>query len=278
MRRHTARSTSRNSWTCRCSWCMSRPSEAIAEIRRAQDRGQRIYGETCPQYLFLTAADLELRRRWRAPSSAVAPRRSDDRPPRRPSGSGLAQRHLPGVLLRSRAVSVTTHRASSHHGTECVLQADSERRARARAAPAAAVLGRGLQGGRIDHQPVRRARLRPTPRSMYGLVPAQGHHRCRCGRRPRDLGSRDARSTVGYCDVARSTSATRLTQGRRITGWPDHGAQPRPRGGRRWHSCTSNAGSGAFLPCDKPERGTCRSVESQSRRWIRTQNFGARIT
>jgi dihydropyrimidinase len=32
--------------------------EAIAEIRRAQGRGLRIYGETCPQYLFLTEEDL----------------------------------------------------------------------------------------------------------------------------------------------------------------------------------------------------------------------------
>ncbi|HJM49170.1 MAG TPA: dihydropyrimidinase [Alphaproteobacteria bacterium] len=34
-------------------------AEAAAEIRRAQDRGLKIYGETCPQYLFLTAADLD---------------------------------------------------------------------------------------------------------------------------------------------------------------------------------------------------------------------------
>jgi dihydropyrimidinase len=33
--------------------------EATAEIRRAQDSGLRIYGETCPQYLFLTAEDLD---------------------------------------------------------------------------------------------------------------------------------------------------------------------------------------------------------------------------
>ncbi len=34
-------------------------AEAIAEIRRAQDQGLRVYGETCPQYLFLTARDLD---------------------------------------------------------------------------------------------------------------------------------------------------------------------------------------------------------------------------
>jgi dihydropyrimidinase len=33
--------------------------EAMEEIRRAQSRGMRIYGETCPQYLFLSEADLD---------------------------------------------------------------------------------------------------------------------------------------------------------------------------------------------------------------------------
>ncbi len=33
--------------------------EAMDEIRRAQGAGLSIYGETCPQYLFLTAADLD---------------------------------------------------------------------------------------------------------------------------------------------------------------------------------------------------------------------------
>jgi dihydropyrimidinase len=33
--------------------------QAMEEIRRAQQRGLKIYGETCPQYLVLTAKDLE---------------------------------------------------------------------------------------------------------------------------------------------------------------------------------------------------------------------------
>ena len=33
--------------------------EAMEEIRRAQQRGLKIYGETCPQYLVLTEKDLE---------------------------------------------------------------------------------------------------------------------------------------------------------------------------------------------------------------------------
>lgn len=34
-------------------------AEAAREIRRAQNRGLKVYGETCPQYLFLTAGDLD---------------------------------------------------------------------------------------------------------------------------------------------------------------------------------------------------------------------------
>src|SRR6185312_4261817 len=33
--------------------------EAVEQIRRARGRGLRIYAETCPQYLFLTADDLD---------------------------------------------------------------------------------------------------------------------------------------------------------------------------------------------------------------------------
>jgi dihydropyrimidinase len=34
-------------------------AEGAAVIRRARGEGQKVYGETCPQYLFLTAADLD---------------------------------------------------------------------------------------------------------------------------------------------------------------------------------------------------------------------------
>jgi dihydropyrimidinase len=33
--------------------------ESMEEIRRAQQRGQKVYGETCPQYLVLTEADMD---------------------------------------------------------------------------------------------------------------------------------------------------------------------------------------------------------------------------
>ena len=60
--------------------------EARDEIRWAQDHGLKIYGETCPQYLFLTAQDLDLPGSEGA--SSVAARRPATPPPRRRSGSG----------------------------------------------------------------------------------------------------------------------------------------------------------------------------------------------
>ncbi|HEY0920418.1 MAG TPA: dihydropyrimidinase [Devosia sp.] len=46
--------------------------DAIAAIRRAQGRGQRVYAETCPQYLFLTETDL-VRSGWEGAKCLCSP-------------------------------------------------------------------------------------------------------------------------------------------------------------------------------------------------------------
>ena len=79
-------------------------NEAIEQIRWAQSKGLRIYGETCPQYLFLTADDMD------QPGFAGAMCMCSP-PPRDKAnqGSRLARtaiRRLSGVLLRPRALSV----------------------------------------------------------------------------------------------------------------------------------------------------------------------------
>jgi dihydropyrimidinase len=65
--------------------------EAIEVIRNAQTRGLRIYGETCPQYLFLTADDL-------AKPGLEGAKFCCSPPPR----DRAQERNLPGLLLRSR--------------------------------------------------------------------------------------------------------------------------------------------------------------------------------
>src|SRR5437763_166359 len=52
--------------------------EAMEEISRAQRRGLKIYGETCPQYLVLTAKDME-GLTWRARNTAALRRRAPRR-------------------------------------------------------------------------------------------------------------------------------------------------------------------------------------------------------
>ena len=51
--------------------------DAMEQIRWAQSRGLKIYGETCPQYLVLTAEDLAAST-WKAPNTSARP------PPRDP--------------------------------------------------------------------------------------------------------------------------------------------------------------------------------------------------
>jgi dihydropyrimidinase len=62
--------------------------EAIEQIRWAQARGLNILAETCPQYLYLTAADLAGDHYDTKAQSASAARRRARRPIRKRSGAG----------------------------------------------------------------------------------------------------------------------------------------------------------------------------------------------
>ena len=77
-------------------------AEAIEVIRNAQTKGLKIYGETCPQYLFLTADDIAKPGMEGAKFCCSPPPR--DHAAQEAVWTGLAQRHLPGVLLRPRAL------------------------------------------------------------------------------------------------------------------------------------------------------------------------------
>ena len=84
--------------------------EAMEEIRRAQTKGLKVYGETCPQYLVLTAKDLEGLNMEGAKyvCSPAAPRRSQ------PGGllGGAAHGRVFGVFLRPLPISVRRPMAS----------------------------------------------------------------------------------------------------------------------------------------------------------------------
>ena len=85
--------------------------EAMEEIRRAQQRGLKIYGETCPQYLVLTEKDLEAST-WKARHMSARRRRATRRA-RRNAGRGCSStcsRCSPPTTAR---FAMTTRRASS---------------------------------------------------------------------------------------------------------------------------------------------------------------------
>ena len=105
-------------------------AEAIDVIRDAQTKGLKIYGETCPQYLFLTADDIgmDLEGHQILLLAAAA----------RPRGAGggvarLAERHVPGVLVRPRALSLRRDRQVAERRQDD-LQGHRQRRARHRTA------------------------------------------------------------------------------------------------------------------------------------------------
>ena len=114
-------------------------AEAIDVIRGAQTKGLKIYGETCPQYLFLTADDIGMDLEGTKFCCSPPPR---DAAAQEAVWRGLAERHVPGVLLRPRALSLRRDRQTPE-GRQDDLQGHRQRRPRHRIARAAAVFRRG---------------------------------------------------------------------------------------------------------------------------------------
>ena len=163
--------------------------EAAWEIRRAQSRGLKIFGETCPQYLFLTEDDLD-QPEFEGAKCICSP------PPR-----DRANQEIIWDGLRNGTFQVFS---SDHSPTRFgdperqddsrnhrLLPLDSERRAGSRdAAPSA--LFRGSRQGAYRPHDVRRPH-RDQPGQDLRPPSAQGDHRGRGGRRHRGVGRRSAR-------------------------------------------------------------------------------------
>ena len=189
-------------------------AEAIEEIRDAQTKGLKIYGETCPQYLFLTADDIGSRS-WRARNSAAARRRAT-RPRRRRCGAASRNGTFQ-VFSSDHAPYRFDETGKLPEGRQDDLQGDRQRRARHRTARAAAVFRRGRQGPDRP-QPLCRAD-RDQPRQALRPVSAQGHDRGRQRRRHRDLGPRARRSTVTAGMLHDNVGYTPY-EGCSCSGWP----------------------------------------------------------
>jgi len=219
--------------------------EAMERIRWAQDRGLRIYGETCPQYLFLTADDLD------KPGSEGAMFCCSP-PPRDAAGQEAIWRGLANGTFQV---------FSSDHAP---YRYDSTGKLHAGPNPSFKEIANGVPGielrmpllfsegvvkGRIGLN--RFVELTATNAAkLYGLYPRKGSIAVGADA---DIAIWDPEKVVQVtADTVHDDVGYTPYAGRTVTGWPvtvlNRGRVVIADG-----ALQVARGSGAFLPCEKPE-------------------------
>ena len=242
-------------------------AEAIDQIQLAQNAGLKIYGETCPQYLFLTAADLDLdgmegakfccsppprdeaaqEAVWRGLQNGTFQVFSSDHAPYRFDETGKLAGG-PNATFKQIPNGVP--------GLELRLPL---------------LYSHGVAGGRIDIN--RFVDLTSTtPAKLYGLYPRKGTIA---------VGA-DADIAIWDTEVERTVTWDGLHddvgytpyEGHRLKGWPET-VLSRGRLVVQDGELKVERGSGEFLPCDKPQaaRPLGRSVPEMNKQ----TNFGAAL-
>src|SRR5215467_348335 len=215
-------------------------AEAIDVIRNAQTRGLRIYGETCPQYLFLTADDIGMD--LEGTKFCCSP------PPRDHAAQEAVWRGLANGTFQ---VFSSDHAPYRYDETGKLLKGDKTTfKDTANGVPGIELrvpllFSEGVGSGRIDLN--RFVALTATNHAkLYGLYPRKGTIAVGSDA---DLAIWDPRKqvTVHAADIHDNVGYTPY-EGKQLTGWPvtvisrgrivvDNGALQAQRG------------SGAFLPC-----------------------------
>ena len=230
--------------------------EAIEQIRWAHGRGLRIYAETCPQYLFLTAEDLGIDG-LRGRQVRLQPAAARQGQPARHVGRAVG-RALHHLLVRPRAVPLRRSAGQEAGRQGGAVPPHPERHPGAGDAAAAAVLARACAPAASTSTsswrsppPTRRgstacirarapSRSAPTPTSRSGTRTRQSHDRA------------TACSTT--------TWTTRPTRACGSRGWPVTTLSRGERGvGRR--RVLRPRGHGQFLPCGKPDMARPKVVD-----------------
>ena len=220
--------------------------EAIAQIAEAQHRGLRVYGETCPQYLFLTAADMD-RPGFEGAKYVCSP------PPREAANQDYVWR---GLATGTLGVFSSDHAAYRYDDSE-------GKKLKGESAPFKSIpngvpgleirlpmlYSEGVRGGRISLEQFV-AVTATNAAKIYGLYPRKGTIA---------IGS-DADIAIWDPDLEVTISAGMLHdnmdytpyEGRRITGWP---VTTLSRGAVVWDGKQPRGepGRGRFLACDLPD-------------------------
>ena len=241
--------------------------QAMAAIRDAQDKGLRIYGETCPQYLFLTAEDLA-RDGMEGAKFCCSP------PPRDVAGQQAMWRGLANGTFQVFSSDHAPYRFDESgklpHGDQTSFKQV------ANGVPGIELrlpllFSEGVGTGRIDlHQFV--ALTATNAAKLYGLHPRKGSIAVGADA---DLALWDATRevTVRWADLHDNVGYTPY-EGMTLTGWPVR-VFVRGRTVVADGELLAERGSGAFLRCALPESARPRGMPSPE--LDPTRNFGARL-
>jgi dihydropyrimidinase len=241
--------------------------EAMEEIRLAQAKGLKVYGETCPQYLFLTIDDLD-REGMEGAMFCCSP------PPRDKAGQEAIWRGLQTGIFQV---------VSSDHAP---YRFDATGKLKAGPNPSFKEIANGLPGielrmplmfsegvgkGRIDLQ--RFVDLTATAAAkIYGLYPRKGTIAVGSDA---DIAIWDPERQVSvHAGMLHDNTGYTPYEGMELTGWPVT-VLSRGRVVIDDGKLNADRGSGEFLPCDKSDYAKPRQrlpMELDPKR-----NFGARI-
>ena len=216
--------------------------EAIDEIRAARARGLRLYAETCPQYLFLTADDLD-KPGFEGAKWMCSP------PPRDAANQEYVWRGLQSRVFDVFSSDHAPYRfddpqGKKMHGEEAPFHKV------ANGVPGLEIrmpmlFSEGVLGGRIDLNSFV-ALCCTNPAKMYGLHPQKGTIAVGADA---DIALWDPKREVTISvDMMHDNMDYTPYEGRKVTGWP---ITTISRGEIIWHDgeVTAPAGRGRFLRC-----------------------------
>ncbi len=219
--------------------------EAIDEIARARARGLPVFGETCPQYLFLTADDLD-RPGFEGAKFMCSP------PPRDAANQEHVWRGLQTGVLDVFSSDHAPYRYSGADG-KAAAGADAPFHRVANGVPGIEVrlpllFSEGVRRGRLDLETF--VNLTATRAAkLYGLYPRKGTIAVGADA---DIAIWDPeREVVVSSDILHDAMDYTPYEGRKVTGWP---VLTLSRGEVVWDGAevTGAPGRGRFLRCDKP--------------------------
>ena len=241
--------------------------EARDEIRQAQNLGLKIYGETCPQYLFLTAQDLDL------PGSEGA--KFCCSPP--PRDAAAQEAIWLGLANGTFQVFSSDHAPYRHDETGKLVKGPNPSfKEIASGVPGLEVrlpllFSEGVKKGRIDLQ--RFVDLSATTAAkIYGLFPRKGTIAVGADA---DIAiwDPDKQVTIGT-DMLHDNVGYTPYEGRTVTGWPVT-VLSRGRVVVEDGQLNAERGSGEFLPCAIPD--AARPLGDLAPEMDPERNFGAHL-